>query len=336
MNIGKNIRACREFKKISRNELASMLDVNVSSISRYELGTREPNMATIQSISNALDVEMDALLNGFSKDIYTKEDVFSLYHKLNTRTKLSKFLGFTDDYDMRFIALKEGAGSLDLYFKLGGYLNLTDDQIYNWILSDCITCLIGYDDFKVSNVNYDDIKYIIDNNILKKQSVDSLINKGLSKENETLLKDYFSSKNKIQLKTLKTEKNSFSNCKNSINESTNKILKSNIESYEDKETIKFMLEKLNVNENMHTSKFIPKELIEKDIELLNHISKLEKKVSTCEDLNSKIDVLSKIVLMYNELTSNYKNIISYLEGSLSASTNINNLLLERLFNKESE
>ena len=183
MNIGKNIKLCREFKKVSRNELASMLNVNVSSISRYELGTREPNMSTINNISNALEVEIDALLNGFSKDIYTRDDVFSLYNKLNTKTKLSKFLGFTDDYDIGFMALKEGAGSIDLYFKLGGYLNLTDNQIYNWILSDCITSLIGYNDFKVSKLNYDDIKYIIDNNILKKQSVDSLVNIGLSKEN---------------------------------------------------------------------------------------------------------------------------------------------------------
>lgn len=202
MNIGKNIKLCREFKKVSRNELASMLNVNVSSISRYELGTREPNMSTINNISNALEVEIDALLNGFSKDIYTRDDVFSLYNKLNTKTKLSKFLGFTDDYDIGFMALKEGAGSIDLYFKLGGYLNLTDNQIYNWILSDCITSLIGYNDFKVSKLNYDDIKYIIDNNILKKQSVDSLVNIGLSKENEEYLKKYLSERDSIKLKNV--------------------------------------------------------------------------------------------------------------------------------------
>lgn len=202
MNIGKNIKLCREFKKVSRNELASMLNVNVSSISRYELGTREPNMSTINNISNALEVEIDALLNGFSKDIYTRDDVFSLYNKLNTKTKLSKFLGFTDDYDIDFMALKEGAGSIDLYFKLGGYLNLTDNQIYNWILSDCITSLIGYNDFKVSKLNYDDIKYIIDNNILKKQSVDSLVNIGLSKENEEYLKKYLSERDSIKLKNV--------------------------------------------------------------------------------------------------------------------------------------
>ena len=202
MNIGKNIKLCREFKKVSRNELASMLNVNVSSISRYELGTREPNMSTINNISNALEVEIDALLNGFSKDIYTRDDVFSLYNKLNTKTKLSKFLGFTDDYDIGFMALKEGAGSIDLYFKLGGYLNLTDNQIYNWILSDCITSLIGYNDFKVSKLNYDDIKYIIDNNILKKQSVYSLVNIGLSKENEEYLKKYLSERDSIKLKNV--------------------------------------------------------------------------------------------------------------------------------------
>lgn len=306
MNIGKNIKKCRELKKITRNELASMLGINVSSISRYELGTREPNITTIYNISNALEVEFDVILNGVSTDIYTREDVFALYNKLNTRTKLSNFLGFTDDYDINFIGFKEGlSADIELYTKLANYLNLTDAQIYNWILSDCIISLVGYDDFKISNVSHDDIKYIIDNNVLNVQSINSLISEGLSKENKSLLREYFSSKSTIQLKSLDL----------------------NIETYQ---TLKSIVSKSNIDSEVDCLEYIPRELLEKDIELLNNISELEKKLRSCEDLTSRMDILLSMINKYIGLSANYKNVICYLYGGVSGSTQSIKTLVEEL------
>ena len=190
------IKKLRKIKKLSQQELGNKLGVSGAYIQQIENNKKNPSIKTLNNIADALEVELDILFNGVSLDIYTRNDVFNLYNKLNTRTKLSNFLGFTDDYDINFIGFKEGlSADIELYTKLANYLNLTDAQIYNWILSDCIISLVGYDDFKISNVSHDDIKYIIDNNVLNVQSINSLISEGLSKEN----KFYNITKSKLSL-----------------------------------------------------------------------------------------------------------------------------------------
>lgn len=300
------IKKLRKIKKLSQQDLGNKLGVSGAYIQQIENNKKNPSIKTLNNIANALEVELDILFNGVSLDIYTRNDVFNLYNKLNTRTKLSNFLGFTDDYDINFIGFKEGlSADIELYTKLANYLNLTDAQIYNWILSDCIISLVGYDDFKISNVSHDDIKYIIDNNVLNVQSINSLISEGLSKENKSLLREYFSSKSTIQLKSLDL----------------------NIETYQ---TLKSIVSKSNIDSEIDCLEYIPRELLEKDIELLNNISELEKKLRSCEDLTSRMDILLSMVNKYIGLSANYKNVISYLYGGVSGSTQSMKTLVEEL------
>lgn len=300
------IKKLRKIKKLSQQELGNKLGVSGAYIQQIENNKKNPSIKTLNNIADALEVELDILFNGVSLDIYTRNDVFNLYNKLNTRTKLSNFLGFTDDYDINFIGFKEGlSADIELYTKLANYLNLTDAQIYNWILSDCIISLVGYDDFKISNVSHDDIKYIIDNNVLNVQSINSLISEGLSEENKSLLREYFSSKSTIQLKSLDL----------------------NIETYQ---TLKSIVSKSNIDSEIDCLEYIPRELLEKDIELLNNISELEKKLRSCEDLTSRMDILLSMVNKYIGLSANYKNVICYLYGGVSGSTQSMKTLAEEL------
>lgn len=300
------IKKLRKIKKLSQQDLGNKLGVSGAYIQQIENNKKNPSIKTLNNIADALEVELDILFNGISLDIYTRDDVFNLYNKLNTRTKLSKFLGFTDDFDLYFIGFKEGlSADMELYTKLANYLNLTDAQIYNWILSDCIISLAGYDDFKISNVSHDDIKYIIDNNVLNVQSINSLMSEGLSEENKTLLRTYFSSKSTIQLKSLDL----------------------NIETYQ---TLKSIVSKSNIDSDIDCLEYIPRELLEKDIDLLNNISELEKKLRSCEDLTSRMDILLSMVNKYIGLSANYKNVISYLYGGVSGSTQSMKTLVEEL------
>lgn len=301
------IKELRKIKKLSQQDLGNKLGVSGAYIQQIENNKKNPSIKTLNNIADALEVELDILFNGISLDIYTRDDVFNLYNKLNTRTKLSKFLGFTDDFDFDFIGFKEGlSADMELYTTLANYLNLTDTQIYNWILSDCIISLVGYDDFKISNVSHDDIKYIIDNNVLNVQSINSLMSEGLSEENKALLRRYFSSKSTIQLKSLDL----------------------NIETYQ---TLKSIVSKSNIDSGIDFLEYIPRELLEKDIDLLNNISELEKELKSCEDLTSRMDILLSMVNKYIGLSSNYKNVISCLYGGISGSTQSVKVLAEELF-----
>lgn len=84
------------------------------------------------------------------------------------------------------------------------------------------------------------------------------------------------------------------------------------------------------------SKYIPKELKDKDIELLNQISVLKKEVNNVDDLSLKIDMLSKTIDKYEELVHNYEGIVVCLKSALSTTMSINKLLIENLAPKEGE
>ncbi|MEG0857805.1 MAG: helix-turn-helix transcriptional regulator [Terrisporobacter sp.] len=206
MNIGENIKMCREFKSLSRNDLSSKLGVNTSTISRYESGARKPSLNAINEIADVLEVEIDTLLNGINIAVYDRFDVFEIYHKLNTKTKLSKFLGFKDDYDMFFVGFSEGLhNDKNLYMKLASYLKLSQCELYNWILSNVIYEMVGWDDFNISNLSRDKLIYIIDNSILEPQSIDSLLRDGLSSVNVNNLKKFFSNQTTLKLDELKSK-----------------------------------------------------------------------------------------------------------------------------------
>jgi len=73
MTISERIRLARQQKNISQKVLAETADVNLKSLSRYELGTSIPPADVIKKIADALQVSTDTLLSDERVDIQDKE-----------------------------------------------------------------------------------------------------------------------------------------------------------------------------------------------------------------------------------------------------------------------
>ena len=62
MTIGERIKQAREAKGIKQKKLAEILEVNYTTISRWEKGEREPRVGDIQKLAVALDISVSDLL----------------------------------------------------------------------------------------------------------------------------------------------------------------------------------------------------------------------------------------------------------------------------------
>lgn len=58
MNIGDALGKVRRLKKMSQGELADLSNLNQSYLSQIENNKKEPNLKTLKSIANALDVPL--------------------------------------------------------------------------------------------------------------------------------------------------------------------------------------------------------------------------------------------------------------------------------------
>lgn len=59
--IGARIKMYREKRNMSRNEMASLMNVSVQSVYRWESGERVPDVATLMQIAKHLGINIDAL-----------------------------------------------------------------------------------------------------------------------------------------------------------------------------------------------------------------------------------------------------------------------------------
>ena len=95
MTTGERIRKFRTEKKLSQNALGSRLGISQQQIAQYELGTRTPKIDTLVKIANALDIDIDKLLDiealhpmDYTEAVFSYEHlrydrIKSLYDKLN-------------------------------------------------------------------------------------------------------------------------------------------------------------------------------------------------------------------------------------------------------------
>ena len=65
--IGKNIRLERESRKLSRDELAEMMDLTTSHMGLIERGERGATAVTLTRLSKAFDIPIDNLFNNPKK-----------------------------------------------------------------------------------------------------------------------------------------------------------------------------------------------------------------------------------------------------------------------------
>lgn len=63
MGLGEKLVKLRKERKISQDKLAKAVGVSRSAISQYEIGMYEPNIETIKSIANTLNVSVSELLS---------------------------------------------------------------------------------------------------------------------------------------------------------------------------------------------------------------------------------------------------------------------------------
>ena len=60
--LGKNLKKIRTAKKMSQGDISRALEVHRAYISGIENGKRNPTLATIEKLANALSVSVDELL----------------------------------------------------------------------------------------------------------------------------------------------------------------------------------------------------------------------------------------------------------------------------------
>lgn len=60
--IGSRIKAAREKKHLTQEDLAAMVDLSATHVSVIERGVKPPKLETFVKIANALDVSADTLL----------------------------------------------------------------------------------------------------------------------------------------------------------------------------------------------------------------------------------------------------------------------------------
>ena len=62
MDLGKKIKSYRESKKMTQKEIAEILEVEATTVSKYEKGMLEPSIESLKRLSNTFGVTVDELL----------------------------------------------------------------------------------------------------------------------------------------------------------------------------------------------------------------------------------------------------------------------------------
>ncbi len=76
--IGERIKEIRKKNNLTQKKLAEKTSIDVTSISRYETGNQMPNLDTLVLISMALEVSLDYIVFGTSKDFtFNKKETTS-------------------------------------------------------------------------------------------------------------------------------------------------------------------------------------------------------------------------------------------------------------------
>ncbi|WP_430909770.1 helix-turn-helix domain-containing protein, partial [Maribacter sp. 2-571] len=69
MSFGDNLKRIRADRDISQGDLAKLIDVHATHISRYERNLTSPNIDVAKKIADALEVSTDSLIYGSDEQI---------------------------------------------------------------------------------------------------------------------------------------------------------------------------------------------------------------------------------------------------------------------------
>ncbi len=86
MSFGDNLKKIRADKDISQGDLAKMIDVHATHISRYERNLTSPTIDVAKKIADALEVSTDSLIYGSNEQIVNNklndEELLQLFNKV--------------------------------------------------------------------------------------------------------------------------------------------------------------------------------------------------------------------------------------------------------------
>lgn len=109
MALGENIRKLREEAQLTQQQLADRLYVSRQTISRWESGTRCPDLITAKRLAMELQISLDALIS--DEEIKNMEDMKSLYFWRGPRWKERERL---KEYKSKLYRMLEIFGSVFL------------------------------------------------------------------------------------------------------------------------------------------------------------------------------------------------------------------------------
>ena len=86
MSFGDNLKKIRADKDISQGDLAKMIEVHATHISRYERNLTSPTIDVAKKIADALEVSTDSLIYGSDEQIINNklndEELLQLFNKV--------------------------------------------------------------------------------------------------------------------------------------------------------------------------------------------------------------------------------------------------------------
>jgi transcriptional regulator with XRE-family HTH domain len=90
MSFGDNLKRIRTNKGFSQGDLAKMIEVHATHISRYERNLTSPNIDVLKKIADALEVSTDKLIYGSDEQIINNKisdtELLQLFHKVQELT----------------------------------------------------------------------------------------------------------------------------------------------------------------------------------------------------------------------------------------------------------
>ncbi|MBQ3265899.1 MAG: helix-turn-helix transcriptional regulator [Ruminococcus sp.] len=144
----KKLRDLRKLHKLSQKELGSLVGLSESTISLYETGKREPDLATLKKLANYLNVTVDELL-GAEQSILSNAEERETIREVHELSMIN-FEKMCDSLDE--VTLGRIHSILISIRKLqdNTILSLADKQH----LFECITALIGRVEIYADEIRY--------------------------------------------------------------------------------------------------------------------------------------------------------------------------------------
>ena len=100
--IGQNIRAERELRKMTREELAEILDLTVSHMGLIERGERGATAVTLEKLSNIFDVPVDTFFSE-ADDSSTLQNEDDKNVLSANRLKITSLIARLNEYETEFL-----------------------------------------------------------------------------------------------------------------------------------------------------------------------------------------------------------------------------------------